>query len=118
MYSPRVRQLIAELPNRGRLEQSTHHGEAENPLCGDRVEFDLRVESGEVLECRFRAEGCPGAVASAAATALLVEGLSLSQVAELTPEAILKDIGGLPPHRRHGAQLAIQALQKSLTKIV
>lgn len=114
MYSERVRRLVATLPNRGSLADPSHTAKGVNPVCGDSVCFQLRVEDGRVLICRFTADGCPGAVAAAAAVTELVEGWSVEDCGKLEVEALLEDLGGLPPHKRHGADLAIEVLRRAL----
>lgn len=114
MYSDKVRRLVAELPNRGRLEEATASYRAENPICGDVTELQLRVESGRVEDCRFIALGCPGAVASAAGLTELVQGRSVESCRKLSVDGLLDYLGGLPTHKRHGAELAVEVLHRAL----
>lgn len=114
MYSEKVRQLVAELPNRGRLEGATASHRAENPVCGDVTELQLRVESGRIEDCRFLALGCPAAVASAAGLTELVRGRSVDRCRQLSVDGLLDYLGGLPSHKRHGAELAVEVLRSAL----
>src|SRR6185436_12062680 len=43
----------------------THRKRGVNPLCGDRVDVDLRLEGDRIRAIRFRARGCAIAQASA-----------------------------------------------------
>ena len=114
MYSEEVRRLLAELPNRGPLIGATAERRVENPVCGDVVELQLRVAAGRIEECRFLAEGCPAALASAAAITELVHRMPVDWCRRLTVEMLLERLGGLPSHKRHGAELAIEALRGAL----
>ncbi|MFQ5738865.1 MAG: iron-sulfur cluster assembly scaffold protein [Acidobacteriota bacterium] len=114
MYSEEVRQLVSELPNRGELPDATHSSRAENPICGDITQFYLRIEDAIVRDCRFRTRGCPGAIAAAAALTLICAGKRASQCRNLQSRDILEYLGGLPPHKVHGADLAIDALHQAL----
>lgn len=114
MYSPVVQQLVHNLPNRGRVEPATHSAGGENPICGDRVELSIQINGGQIVDCRFQASGCPAAIASAAAVTLLVRDRALEEALNLTEEKLLEFLGGLPSHKLHGAQLAVEVLQRAL----
>lgn len=114
MYSEKVRQLVAELPNRGELAGATHAGEAENPFCGDEIRLELKISDGVVCQAAFRGQGCPAALAGAAAVTEMVEGRSPSAAAAIGPDELLDYLGGLPKHKRHGAEMAVEALRRAL----
>ena len=114
MYSARVRELIQELPNRGILADATHLAEVENPACGDRTHLYLRVEGGHIVDCRCQTYGCPGAIAATAALTLLCKGKSKAECAALDREALLEYLQGLPAHKLHGLDLALDALRQAL----
>jgi NifU-like protein involved in Fe-S cluster formation len=118
MYSNKVRQLINDLPNRGRLASATHAGEATNPVCGDIVRLELRLDGDRVLEASFEAEGCPAALAAAAGLTEMVSGLDLGGCSTLRNENLLEYLDGLPSHKKHGADLAIDCLMKALSSPV
>jgi nitrogen fixation NifU-like protein len=66
----------------GTLPDATHHAEASNPLCGDRVQLAVRVDSrGHVVELRHHTEGCLLCVASASLMACDVPGRDAAAVA-------------------------------------
>jgi nitrogen fixation NifU-like protein len=113
-YSDKVRELVAQLPNSGTLANATHEASAENPICGDRVTLFLRVENERVVECRFSAEGCPAALAGAAGLTEIVCGMTIRECATLQSENLLEHLGGLPAHKRHGADLAIDTLRSAI----
>jgi len=113
-YSEKVRRLIAAPPNLGPLETSTHYGEADNPVCGDRAAFWILVARKRIERIAFRAEGCPAALAAAAGLTELAKGMDLNQALNLEPERLIAYLDGLPPHKRHGAELAVAALRNAL----
>ena len=114
MYSKTVRRLVAEMPNSGDLPEATHSARGENPVCGDVVRFDLWIVDAVVRECAFKASGCPAAIASAAAVTLLCRGKPVKACLELGPGDLTKFLEGLPPHKLHAPQLAIEALRRAL----
>ncbi|MEQ8279173.1 MAG: SUF system NifU family Fe-S cluster assembly protein [Deltaproteobacteria bacterium] len=62
--------------NEGRLEDPTHSARGSNPLCGDRVDVDLKVEGDSIVRVAFESRGCAIAKASASKMTTLVDGRS------------------------------------------
>ena len=114
MYSQKVKELFSELPNRGVLADATNVAKVENPACGDITHLYLRVENGIVEDCRFQTYGCPAAIAASAAVTLLCKDRKLSECLLIDQETVLKFLGGLPSHKLHGADLAVEALRTAL----
>jgi nitrogen fixation NifU-like protein len=57
--------------NAGRLPEATHHATIDNPLCGDVVTVDLRIEDGVVRAISFEGRGC--ALSRAAASIMTTQ---------------------------------------------
>ncbi|HEX6289991.1 MAG TPA: SUF system NifU family Fe-S cluster assembly protein [Herpetosiphonaceae bacterium] len=79
--------------NSGRLEHPTVSYEAVNPLCGDKLRFDLLIEDGTVKDVLFSGRGC--AISQAAASMLTeeVKGKSLDEVRALSKNDVLELLG-------------------------
>jgi nitrogen fixation protein NifU and related proteins len=58
--------------NKGALGQATHRAEGYNPLCGDRVTIELKIEDGRIAGVSFEGAGCAISTASAS---LMTEAL-------------------------------------------
>jgi nitrogen fixation NifU-like protein len=98
---------------RGELDPSDYSGEDENPLCGDHIRIDLRVdEGGKVKEAGFSGHGC--AISQASADLLLesIIGKSIDEVKELTKEDVLELLGiELGPVRLKCALLPLKVVK-------
>jgi nitrogen fixation NifU-like protein len=116
MYSEQVKKLVAELPNRGELADATHGSVVENPVCGDLIQLFFKIEQGIVMDCRFLAAGCPGAISSAAAVTMMCRSKTLDDCRALRSEDLLIFLGGLPRHRVHGAELALEGVHQALAE--
>jgi NifU-like protein involved in Fe-S cluster formation len=71
-YSVRVLELFRALPGAGALEASRGSIATGESMALDRgawVRFEARVSAGRIVECRFRAWGCPHVLAAAALAA-------------------------------------------------
>ncbi len=98
---------------RGELDPHDISFEDENPLCGDQIRIDLRVDSaGMVTEAAFSGHGC--AISQASADLLLesVIGKSLDEVKQLTKQDVLDLLGiELGPVRLKCALLSLKVLK-------
>jgi nitrogen fixation NifU-like protein len=98
---------------RGELVPSDITFQDENPLCGDHIRIDLRVDEQErVTEAAFSGQGC--AISQASADLLLesVVGKSLTEVKALNKEDVLGMLGiELGPVRLKCALLSLKVLK-------
>jgi len=106
-------------PHRGRLESPDGVGEAESPLCGDRVRMELALAldgSGRIARVRFEGEGCAISQASASMLARRVEGMTVAEARGFSSEDALELLGVcLTPTRIKCALLGWRALQHALS---
>lgn len=100
-----------------RLEKPDVEVSAENPVCGDELTLGLRVREGRIEDLGFRARGCSGSIASASALCELALGQSLSEAAAIDRATLEAALGGLPQLKRHGADLAVDALRRALAAV-
>ena len=98
---------------RGRLNPHDISFEDSNPLCGDHIVIDLKVdEKGIVRDARFDGHGC--AISQASADLLLesIIGKSLEEVKVLNKQTILDLLGiDLGPVRLKCALLSLKVLK-------
>ncbi|TLN02434.1 SUF system NifU family Fe-S cluster assembly protein, partial [bacterium] len=98
---------------RGELDPHDITFEDENPLCGDHIRIDLRVDENDIVtEAAFSGHGC--AISQASADLLLesVIGKSLKEVKALGKQDILDLLGiELGPVRLKCALLSLKVLK-------
>jgi nitrogen fixation NifU-like protein len=66
-----------------RVEGANRRAEGYNPLCGDKVAVQLRVEDGVVRDVGFEGSGCAISTASASMMTESVKGRSIADAKEL-----------------------------------
>jgi nitrogen fixation NifU-like protein len=98
---------------RGELDPHDITFEDENPLCGDHIRVDLRVDpAGQIMEASFSGHGCAISQASADLLMESVVGKNLEEVKSLTKEDILEMLGiELGPVRLKCALLSLKVLK-------
>ncbi|HUL58334.1 MAG TPA: SUF system NifU family Fe-S cluster assembly protein [Anaeromyxobacteraceae bacterium] len=69
--------------NFGPLEGATHRAEGFNPLCGDHLTVQARLDGGVVREARFEGNGCAISKASASVMTGMVKGKTPAEVEAL-----------------------------------
>jgi nitrogen fixation protein NifU and related proteins len=98
---------------RGSLEPHDISFEDDNPLCGDHIRIDLRVNGDErVSEVAFDGHGCAISQATADLLAESIVGKSLEDVKKITKQDILDMLGiELGPVRLKCALLSLKVLK-------
>ena len=101
---------------RGNLEPHDISFEDDNPLCGDHIRIDLRVDAdGKVTEAAFDGHGC--AISQASADLLLesIIGKPLEEIKSTTKEDLLDLLGiELGPVRLKCALLSLKVLKAGI----
>ena len=99
----------------GHIDAPTVSHEDLNPLCGDMIHIDLKIDDGVIVDARFDGHGC--AVSQATASMLLEEivGKSVAEVAAFGRDDLLELLGvTLSPARLKCALLSLGVLRAGL----
>jgi nitrogen fixation NifU-like protein len=98
---------------RGLLDPHDISFEDENPLCGDHIRVDLRVdENGRVTEANFDGHGCAISQASADLLMEAIQGKRLDEIKQIAKEDVLDMLGiELGPVRLKCALLSLKVLK-------
>ena len=101
--------------NKGVLDPHDYTYEDVNPLCGDEIRMDVRVENDHVSEIAFSGRGCAVSQASASILTEMVEGKSLDEVKAITKDDLLDEIGiPVSPARMKCALLGLKVLKAGI----
>ncbi len=98
---------------RGSLDPHDLSYEDDNPLCGDKIRIDIRIDQQErVTEAAFSGQGCSISQASADMLLESIQGKSLDEVRALSKQDILDMLGiELGPVRLKCALLSLKVLK-------
>jgi nitrogen fixation NifU-like protein len=100
--------------NFGTLENADVEAEDLNPLCGDQIRMQLKVDGDVVRDLRFSGTGCAISQASASMLTEAVKGMKLSDVAKLSKDVVLENVGiGISPTRMKCAMLGLRVLKSA-----
>ncbi len=98
--------------NYGTLEHPDISYEDSNPVCGDEIRMDLKIQGGRVVDARFQGHGCSISQASASMLTEEIIGKSLEEVKQIDKQYLL-DMLGIPlgPVRLKCALLSLKVLK-------
>ncbi|MFW5808439.1 MAG: iron-sulfur cluster assembly scaffold protein [Spirochaetota bacterium] len=88
-----------------------------SPACGDMMQVLIKVTDGRISDFKWKTFGCASAIASTSALSELVlkdGGMSLKEAYAVTPEEIIKNLGGLPSNKIHCSVLGDKALRAAI----
>jgi len=98
--------------NKGRLEHPDISHEEDNPVCGDRIHIDLKVDDGIISDVRFDGRGCSISQAAASMLTEEIKGKTLDEVKHFDKAQILELLGiPIGPVRMKCALLSLKVLK-------
>ncbi|MFZ0216769.1 MAG: SUF system NifU family Fe-S cluster assembly protein [Candidatus Dormiibacterota bacterium] len=98
--------------NFGRLDPADISHEEHNPLCGDLVGMDFKLEDGRIADVRFHGRGCAISQASASLLTERLKGLTLEEARTISKSEVLEELGiDISPARLKCALLPLKVLK-------
>ena len=118
LYGDLIAEHYRRPRNQGSLERPDAAHEVVNPLCGDRLRLELKLDGGKIAEARFRGDACMVATASASLLTERLRGLPLQDAALLSREEVIGALHTeLRPARIACALLPLEALRGALAQV-
>ena len=115
MYSEKVMDHFTNPRNMGEIEDPSGVGTVGNAKCGDIMRIYLDIDENKVIrECKFKTFGCGAAVATSSMATELVKGKTIEEALEVTNQAVMEALDGLPPVKVHCSLLAEEAIHAAL----
>ncbi|GAB7141208.1 Fe-S cluster assembly scaffold protein NifU [Deferribacterales bacterium RsTz2092] len=115
-YSDVVMDHFMNPRNMGEIADANAVAEVGNPACGDVMKLFMKINSDGVIEdVKFKTFGCGAAIASSSMATELLKGRKVDDALQLTNDAIVKALNGLPPAKIHCSVMAEEAVEAALT---
>ena len=114
LYSEKVMDHFRNPRNVGVIEDANGIGEVGNAKCGDIMKMYLKIKDGVVEDVKFETFGCGSAIASSSMATELIKGKPVSEVRQLTNQAVAEALDGLPAYKMHCSVLAEEAIRSAL----
>ena len=115
LYSDKVMDHFQNPRNVGKLEDADGIGEVGNAKCGDIMRMYIKVDdNGIITDCKFNTFGCGSAIATSSMATDLIKGKSVKEALELSNQAVVEALDGLPPQKIHCSVLAEEAVRAAV----
>ncbi len=114
LYSERVMDHFTNPRNVGTMDNADGVGEVGNVKCGDIMKIFLKIDNDIITDVKFSTFGCGSAIASSSMATEMIKGKPLSQALELTNQAVVEALDGLPAHKLHCSVLAEEAVKAAV----
>ena len=127
-YSDKVLEHFKNPRNIGSIPEGPDVGVGTvgNPICGDIMKIFIKVgrrpsfakateRSEEYVEdVKVQTLGCGAAIATSSMATEMIKGKPLSEAEELSNQAVVEALGGLPEVKKHCSILAAQAIKEAI----
>lgn len=115
MYGERIHEHARQPRNVGSIGDPDIRHEAVNPLCGDRIRIEARVEGERIAEIKFRGDACMISQAAGSILTEMVKSWPVEAVEALNQPEFLNALGApVRPARIRCALLPLEILQSGI----
>lgn len=115
MYSEKVMDHFQNPRNVGEIESASGIGTVGNAKCGDIMRMYLKIDTeGKIIEAKFKTFGCGAAIAASSMATELIQGKTVNEALQVTNQAVMEALDGLPPVKVHCSLLAEEAIHAAL----
>ena len=117
IYSENIMDHYRDPRNSGSLENPDVKFHDSNPLCGDEINIEIKIENNKLKDVKSSCQGCAISKASSSIVSEKVIGKDIKDIMKLEKEFVL-DLLKIPlnPMRIKCAMLFLRALQKSIAQ--
>ncbi len=115
MYADMIIDLYRHPVNFGKLENPDIKAKDSNPLCGDVIEIQIKLNKGIAKEVKFNGKGCAISQASASLLTEMIKGKKIDELMKLDKKDILDALGiEIGPIRLKCALLPLKVLKMGI----
>ena len=114
LYSEKVMDHFRNPRNVGEILDADGIGEVGNAKCGDIMRMYIKVKNNVIIDVKFMTFGCGSAIATSSIATEMIKGQPIEKALELSNQAVVEALGGLPTHKIHCSVLAEEAVKAAV----
>ena len=115
MYTQQVSSHFQNPQNIGTIADADGSATIGSAASGEMLKLTLKISDDTIVAAKFKAFGCPTAIASGSILTELVTGIRISDALQIAAAEISNALGGLPSDKQRYATYAEKALKTALT---
>ncbi len=102
--------------NYGKIENPDVTFHDSNPLCGDSIDIDMKIDDNKVSDIKFHGKGCAICMACSSVLTEITKGKGIDEVRNITKHDVLSELGleHLQAVRIKCALLSLKVLKSAL----
>jgi len=100
MYADIILDYYKNPRNYGKLDNADSIARDINPLCGDEIEMQIKVNDSKISQIKFDGHGCAISQATASMLTEFVMGKTLDEIKEISKDDVLDILGVTLSHVR------------------
>lgn len=113
-YTKKTMDHFLKPQNIGEMKNPDGYAQIGNMVCGDQLDFFLKVEKGKIKDVKFLSFGCASNIATASLLTEKVKGMTIAEAKKYKWETVVAELGGLPTQKIHCSVMAVQGLKKAI----
>jgi len=113
-YTKKTLEHFLRPKNIGKIAHPDGYAQIGNMVCGDQLDFFLKVKNKKIIDVKFLSFGCASNIATASILTERVKGMTIEQAKKYAWQEIVNDLGGLPKQKIHCSVMAVQGLKKAI----
>ncbi|MDA3802629.1 MAG: iron-sulfur cluster assembly scaffold protein [Patescibacteria group bacterium] len=113
-YTKKTMDNFLKPKNIGQMKKADGYAQIGNMVCGDQLDFFLKVENGKIKDVKFLSFGCASNIATASVMTEKVKGMTIEEAKKYPWQKVSAELGGLPSQKQHCSVMAVQGLQKAI----
>lgn len=116
MFSEKLMDHCQNPRNVGKLDEKDNNvgtGLVGSAVCGDMLQFWLRIENEIIVDAKFKTFGCGGAISSSSLMTEKIIGKSVEDALKITNKELVEELE-LPKIKEHCSVMAEEAIAKAI----
>lgn len=118
MYTPQVIEHYENPRNVGTITDADGTAIVGSAANGEMVKLTLKVANDVIVAAKFRAFGCPTAIASASVLTEMITGTHIPEAFQITAARLSDALGGLPLDKQRYADAAEEVLKTAIANFM
>ena len=115
LYKEELMEIYKNPMHRGHMDEPSVSLSKNNPMCGDKITLQLKLNNGVIEDAKFDGDACAVSVISSAMVTDHIIGKTIEEAQKLTKEDLLEMIGmNLTTSRVKCATLVLTTLHSVL----